>query len=526
MKYKIAIRKYVAALFLCIVVLGTHKAHAASSNNSEWEKIMEGIHMDERIDKSFGGIAGGRFRAGAYLDIDAMPPYGKAGVYADASVFLKDIHTWNILKADGFVEGGLKISTGHDAETDELVLTFMAGADAIVDLNFLEKQIYYFNANAELANNGNRPIKKTWESRFDISPLNPMLEAIGAALGIGKEGAFQLLADAVTDSIKVLIRNNIQEEGRELTVDEKLRSLGKIVAKVLYKIAINRVSNSTRSDLDRLVKAGYSYDEILDAMIDGNGTGELAKANKKKQIAAVREIYNAVITLIDFSYEDGADGVKVGFGKDYKWEKQLPAIKQTYVIGVIPITVEFGGSAAIGASWEAGLELANKENGGNNLYMQVGPFVSAGAFGSASVDALIARAGISGTIDLIRDDLTLTVRAPFPRVWTGLQGTIDNNLSTANGNISAFIAWSEPVIVMSTVKLPMIGWRPWRFYTYYITATVPTLSILDKKKSVTLISVKGPTWTTSFPIFNFGYTPTPAINAYSGGEFSTDLLSL
>ncbi|MBN2528024.1 MAG: hypothetical protein JXR76_16660 [Deltaproteobacteria bacterium] len=526
MKHKIAIKRSVAALFLSIVAFGTHNAHAASSNNNEWEKIMEGIHMNERVDKSFGDLAGGRFSAGAYLDIDALPPYGKAGVYANASVFLKDIVTWNILKAEGFVEGGLKISTRHDAETDELVLTFMAGADAVVDLDFLEKQIYYFNANEELANNGNQPIKQTWEMRFDISALNPMLEATGAALGIGKKGAFDLLAEAVTDSIKVLIRSNIQEDGRELTVDEKLRSLGKIVAKVLYKIAINNVSNSTRSDLDRLVKAGYSYDEILDAMIDGNGTGELSRVNTKQQIAAVREIYNAVITLIDFSYKDGADGVKVGFGKDYKWEKSLPAFKQTYVIGIIPVTVEFGGSAAIGARWEAGLELASKDNGGNNLYMQVGPYVSAGAFGAASLDALIARAGISGSIDLIRDDLTLTLRAPFPRVWTGLQGTIDNNLSTANGNISAFIAWSEPTIVMTNVRIPMIGWRPWTFYTYYVTVTVPSLSVVDKKESVTLISVQGPSWTTSIPLFSFGYTPTPAINAYSGGEFSTDLLAL
>ena len=524
MKPQLSRIKYTAFLLIVSVTCAVPSVHAASSSDV-WSQIMEGVHMNEGIEKSFGSVAGGRFKANTYLDLEALPPYGKAGVFAEGSVFIKDVHTWSILKTEGFVEGGLNVVTSYDDQTDDLVLTFSAGADAVVDIDFLSKQIYYFSAAETLAGNGNEPIKKTWESRFDISEITPMLENAGEVLGIGKEGAFQLLADAVQESVKALIKSNIQQGGRELTIDEKLKNTGKLVAKQLYKIALMRLSKSTGEQLDMLISDGYTFDQILDAMKTGVGNSEMETvASTQKQISAIRSIYKAVVTLLSFSYDDSANGLKIGLSKDYKWEKQLPGYSQTHMVGgIVPVRVDFGGSAAIGARWEVGLELAGVENSNSNFYMQVGPYVSAGAYASAALDAFIAQAGVSGSIDLIEDELMITMRAPFPKVWTNLQGSIDNVLSTANGKLDVFVSWTEPQLGWVDVYKKVLLWKPWTFYWEYRWVSELRLTTVTKKVSKTLLEVNGPSWTMSFPLFSFENPQTPVIKA-SNGEFSLKLL--
>jgi len=163
----------------------------------------------------------------------------------------------------------------------------------------------------------------------------------------------------------------------------------------------------------------------------------------------------------------GDDGDEASPTKDniFSYTKSVEKKKsKTYVIYIIPLTAELGvkGTAAL----NVGAEVEVTTNPiGLKVTGSSGPSADISGYASATVNFLIAEAGIIGTIELIKNTLNLNVVAnlaisPFNLTFGG---SVKDNIVGPNGNVSLFakyltVVWALPPWEWKVVTKTLVSW--------------------------------------------------------------------
>ncbi|MCC5815499.1 MAG: hypothetical protein JJT78_12145 [Leptospira sp.] len=124
-------------------------------------------------------------------------------------------------------------------------------------------------------------------------------------------------------------------------------------------------------------------------------------------------------------------------GRDWNIFKRYEKSK-TVIVKIVPVTMVAGMSGTIG--FTIGAELAE-----TTFQINAGPYLRAGAYASAAVNAFVASAGIRANLYLLDSDLTSIATASVAVSGRTISGTLtqrsDLNFTGPNGNIQLFAEW-------------------------------------------------------------------------------------
>ncbi len=155
--------------------------------------------------------------------------------------------------------------------------------------------------------------------------------------------------------------------------------------------------------------------------------------------------YSADVRVLDRSiYSAGVTDPSYTYVEDFSKSETVEA-KTTVWVGPVPITFTAGATGVVGFRAEFHADTAG-------LAISEGPYAEATAFGEAKVDLLVARGGVRGNMQIVRDDFVARAAAQVQVVGNGealdgiLEFDVTNTLVGPNGRIFLFAEYPEAEI--------------------------------------------------------------------------------